>query len=907
MTRYAGDQNLLSKSTDKDLDSLTISHLGLTNTPPLINWGAAPHADFTIATTGTIEISQDGSNIYDDHGSVANHPYAGYSSSPAVRVYFRVFDGKGYSPVDYWDFTLEALAAGDVIAPSFVSMTPVAGSTNVDETTAPILHFSEALQQGVAGKTLNLINDATSAIIETFTLPGAMGSGPGKVQITGADVTIQPTTSLPKGVKVNVNMDAGFVKDLSGNDCAAMTGNAVSFTTVPVVASLAYPDDPDNWRGRSSNISFDPTGAIIVDAAGSGSYTTITAAMAAAVAGNTIAVKQGVYEEAFTMKAGVTLQGWNTDKPIISAQQAVTGFTQCSAADASVLGTTLGVANSPIWKKTGILKSILSITDLLGLAPMENWVPLFNAQDTADANNPDFQEDESRFYDIAADGGSYTMSGIYIVGVTDNTVIKASKYTNAQLLAAKVRYFGKPNEIYISQITSADVSTGTIGFANTSKEVDGSGRKRFALQNIAPAMVTGTYFYVDNGTTFDLYVYPYNPLNINKITVAARKTIITIPNSGSDITIRGFQFMSPSGTAGPEGAAITKVSNGTKFSNLAIEHNLFVGSTNTAQLHYGAIKLIACDNVLVQHNSFKWCGAHGFYPDGSTKDDNVSTIRRNVFYRCGSAGAKAYRQWKYAYMHNYAIWCGYRAHGNLGNVYAGGVDAVWWGNDFLRCNGYLTSQNMSNASYCFNNIPCEDKYYANPSMRSNRKIDNQGVSGFCYVLNNSAFPVFTGLANWGHMAIYAGDPGLTIYIMNNIAHGISAPGDTQGTVALCKNNLVTHDGPSGNLPGQPSVAGNLDPSDFLGGPGLFDTTNVFNTNLAAIYMDYAARDWRPANASSPIKTMSAYDIQSIVNSYFIPTFTGATAYNVPVGDFGLDVKGKAINWAALKIGADQSV
>lgn len=903
MTRYLGSQKLTALSTDKDGDSLTISHLGLSDPPTNIDWGSSLHVDFTIATTGTIEIYQDGTPIYDDHGSTANHPYTG-GTSAAVRIYFRVTDGKGgFSGVSFWDATLDALTAGDVIPPSLASMTPAIGATNVDIDAAPTLRFSEALQQGAAGKTLTLWNATAATAIETFTLPGAIGSGPGKIQVMGTDVSVRPTAPLPKGAQISVRWDAGFVKDVAfpANDCAAVADDSVSFTTVPVVATLLYPDDPDGWRGRSANLDFDPAGAIIVDAAGTGAHTTIAAAMAAATAGSTIAVKAGVYPEAINFKAGVTLQAWHTDRPILSAQQPVTGFVQCSAADAGVLGSVLGVANSPVWKKTGMLKSSVPVTDLLGLAPMEDWVPLFNAQDVGDPSNPDFQEDESRFHNIAAHGGSYTMSGSNIVGVSDSTVINTSRYTNAQLLAAKVRYYGSPNEIYIAQITSADVAAGTIGFANQSKVVDGTGRKRFAIQNIAPAMVAGTFFFVDNGTTFDLYIYPYSATNIGKMTMVARKTIITLPNSGSDVTMRGLRFMGPSGPGACEGTSITKVSNGSRLSGITIEHCEFVGGANTSQLHYGAIWLVTCDNILIQHNSFKWCMAHGVFPNGSLSNGDVCTIRRNVFLRCGSASAKAYAQNKWAFLHNYAEACGFRAHGNLSNVYAGGVDAVWWGNEFPWCNGYLTAQNMQNPNYCFNFLPCDDKYSASPSDRSNRKIANQGATGISRVFNNTAPPVFSGLANTGHMAIYAGGSGMTSRYANNITHGMPVPGDQAGTVEYAKCNLHTHTGYSG------SVGGNIDASDFTGAAGKFDTTNVFQPDLSLVYADYANRNWAPASASSPQKTMSTWDIQSEVTGYFIPTFTGSTPFNVPVGDFSLDCKGNPINYAALKMGADQSI
>ena len=53
--------------------------------------------------------------------------------------------------------------------------------------------------------------------------------------------------------------------------------------------------------------------------------------------------------------------------------------------------------------------------------------------------------------------------------------------------------------------------------------------------------------------------------------------------------------------------------------------------------------------------------------------------------------------------------------------------------------------------------------------------------------------------------------------------------------------------------------------------------------------------------------MGTYNITSVINSYFIPTFTTGMTYPVPVGDLYLDYKFQPINYAALKMGADQSI
>ena len=312
--------------------------------------------------------------------------------------------------------------------------------------------------------------------------------------------------------------------------------------------------------------------------------------------------------------------------------------------------------------------------------------------------------------------------------------------------------------------------------------------------------------------------------------------------------------------------------------------------------------MVQSNNMLIEHNSFKWCFAHGIWPVGSGKINQNALIRRNAFIRCGSAGSKAYGQSKYMFFHNYHEWCGYRSHGNLGNVYIGGVNIAFWANEFQFCHGYFTAQAVTNDNYMFNFIPCDNKYALGATAdRANRKIEPQGANGITYCCNNSAPPVFLGNAQQGNMAIAPDDGGKTCYIANNIAHGIPRPDDMAGTIAICKNNLVTNDQRSG------SNAGNLDPTDFDGAAGHFDTTNVFQPNVALVFSDYLNRDWTPASPSAPQKTMGTYDITSIINSYFLPTYTTGMTYPAPVGDFYLDYKFQPINYAALKMGADQSI
>lgn len=908
MTRYTTAIHITDDSTDPENDALVISHVGLSSPPGLIDWNATNPKTFTVMTTGTLEVYQDGTVIYDDNNIVTNHPLPSSSYTP-IPVYFRVSDAALTSAnIGVCSFTFTG-AAADVTAPTFVSMSPASGSVDVSIATTVTLTMDEAIQQGTGVITAH--NVTTNTTIETFDIVSDAGTGAGQVSVSGSTVTIRFTSPLPNSTEVSFRWPAGIVEDLAGNNLAAKADDSLSFTTIAAAPSTAYPDDTtQNKRGRPASMDFGTSFTYVVNGAGGDDYTTIAAAMAGASFGDSIGVKAGIYRESFTHKSGVTLQAYGTDRPIISAQEPVTGWVQCTAADAAHLGAVLGVNGSPIWKKTGVLKSSLPVTDFTGIMPMENFVPLFNAQDRANQAAIDFQEDESRFWDPVAHGGQYILSGSTVIGVTDTTIINATRYaTNATLIGKQVRAFGAPNETFTRTITSADVAAGTIGFSGFAK--DNTAKRRFAIQNVGFAMTQGSFTYVDGGgSTVDLYIYPYNAGTFaSQMTIAARDTIGSFADNGTDMVVEGFMFVGATssinvGTPGAagKGSGYCDPSNGNFTNRVKIRYNEFRGFFNTAQLHSAGLWMVRSNDNLIEHNTFKWCAAHGIWPNGSGVNQSNVLIRRNAFIRCGSAGAKAYRQNKYMFFHNYHEWCGYRSHGNLGNVYSGGLDEAWWGNEWQFCNGYLTVLSTTNAAYCFNHMPCDNKYATGASSdRSNRKIEGQGGNGIAYCFNNHAPAVFLGNAQQGNMALDPTDGGTTSYVANNICHGMPTPADWQGTVGYAKNNLITNDqysGPNG---------GNLDASDFTGATGKFDTTNVFQPNMALVYTDYANRDWSPASGSSPQKTMGTYNITSVINSYFLPTFTTGMTYPVPVGDFYLDYKFQPINYAALKMGADQSI
>jgi len=904
MTRYVVTPNLLASSSDPDGDAFIPSHLSMNagSTPALIDWVATPVVIFSSWTgrvAGQIEIRKDGSIIYDDLGNSASHPPSG--NLPTITIRFRTTDARGAvsTGIGTYTLTLTAATPADVTAPTIVSVAPATGAALVQ-----VFEFvcSEAIQMGSGN--IVLWDVAAGSAVETITLPGAFANpvAPGKVFVQGSSFFVQPTSALTAGKQYSWRPAAGFVKDLSGNNLAAITDDSIAIR-VAGAAGSAFPDDPYGFRGRTNTNYGTTMGTdfdILVDPVGSGTniYTTLALANAAAVSGKTIAIKAGTYREQITLKTGVTYQAYGTDRPLLSAQTApLTGWTQCGAGDSGVLGSVLGVASSPVYKKTGLLKSTFPISDLFGLNVFEGLVPLGNAQDRPDKTHPFDREDEETYNDPVTNGGNFYNSGV-VAGskgafneIVDPAILTAARYTDAQLLAARLWVFAEPNEIYKRTITASNVATNKITVSGGDL-VNNDGRKRYSLGNVGPAMVAGTWIFVDGGgSTFDLYVYPTNPANINTVTYATRLRIMDFGTTGvTNVAIKGLDFLCGTGSADGDGSAIVDNHNGSTTSNTLIENVHCIGSENIGQLHYAAIKLNKSDTNTIQFSTFEYCGAHGIWPTGSTGVNNDVLIRMNVFSNCGSAGAKAYSTNTYAFINNYHFHCGFRAHGNLGNVYLGGVDSIWFANMWVDCQGYLTTK-TTNPHCLFNYAPCDNKR----SPSSFRKFVDQQGSGLSYFCNNSAHGLnsltpqsgFSNAVNWSYGS-------KTVKYYNNVMHGMPVPGDQKGTV-VAQYNLVTFASYSG------SIGGTLNAGDFLGGTGKFDTTNVFNTNLASIYMDAANHDFRPKSALSPLLTTGTFSLTTILAEM------KAAFPRVPDADWYLDPFGHAINYAALKLGADQSI
>lgn len=136
------------------------------------------------------------------------------------------------------------VAVSDEGGPEIVSSSPNDNSTGVSLSVKPTVTFDEDVVFGDTG-TITLYNVTGAAVEETFDVATDVGSGAGKISVSGATLLIEPTASLDSSTEYAIQWTAGALEDVVGNPVAALSDTTtISFTTSSV-AALWAPDDVD--------------------------------------------------------------------------------------------------------------------------------------------------------------------------------------------------------------------------------------------------------------------------------------------------------------------------------------------------------------------------------------------------------------------------------------------------------------------------------------------------------------------------------------------------------------------------------------------------------------------------------------------------------------------------------------
>lgn len=157
------------------------------------------------------------------------------------------------------------------------------------------------------------------------------------------DVTLSFSNSVVDGVLVTNNTGVASFLPNSGTPGYVLTANSAA---------------PPSWQTNASG--FSAASITVSPIAGQGNFTTITAALAAAVSGQDILIKAGTYTENLTLKAGVNLVAWeiNSDTPIVTV---IGKFSYSAAGTCSISGIRLQTNSDFLLEVTGSSGSIVNL------------------------------------------------------------------------------------------------------------------------------------------------------------------------------------------------------------------------------------------------------------------------------------------------------------------------------------------------------------------------------------------------------------------------------------------------------------------------------------------------------------------------------------------------------------------
>ncbi|MEG3985172.1 Ig-like domain-containing protein, partial [Microcoleus sp. T3B2] len=140
----------------------------------------------------------------------------------------------GITGATAWKFN-----TADTTAPTATTFTPVNNATTVAVTANAVVTLSEAVQKGIGNIVIKKVSD--NSVVESIDVTSA------KVTVSGSTVTVNPTADLAQGTGYYVEIAAGAIKDLAGNNYAGITGaTAWKFNTADTTAPTATTFTPVN-------------------------------------------------------------------------------------------------------------------------------------------------------------------------------------------------------------------------------------------------------------------------------------------------------------------------------------------------------------------------------------------------------------------------------------------------------------------------------------------------------------------------------------------------------------------------------------------------------------------------------------------------------------------------------------
>ena len=121
---------------------------------------------------------------------------------------------------------ISATTTSDTVAPLVNAFAPADGATSVPVTSAPTLTFNEPVQKGASGSIL-IKRSSDDSVFEAIAIASS------QITVAATMVTITPSSSFANSTAYYIEIPAGAIEDVAGNDYAGLSGNAAwNFTTI---------------------------------------------------------------------------------------------------------------------------------------------------------------------------------------------------------------------------------------------------------------------------------------------------------------------------------------------------------------------------------------------------------------------------------------------------------------------------------------------------------------------------------------------------------------------------------------------------------------------------------------------------------------------------------------------------
>ena len=345
VTAVSGKNVVLKKTSDDSVVqtfSVTGSRVSVSGTSVTID--PTDDLDYSTGYYVTIDVG-----AFKD---AANNGYAGISSSTALN------------------FTTGA----DATAPTLTSSTPADNATGVAPTSNITLVFSETVI-AVSGKNITLKKSSDNSTVQTFSVTG---SG---VTISGATVTVNPTSTFSYLTGYYLLIDSGAFRDSSSNLYVGISSStALNFTSAADTSdpTLVSTTPADNATGvaTAANLVFEFSeniaavsgkNVVIKKSSDNSTFETIavTNAVRVTVSGDTVTINPtNAFENNGSYYILIDAGAFRD-----SAGNDFAGITSATALNFTVIGAVTTTTTSTIGSSANSSTSIVTSTTVLAAAP----------------------------------------------------------------------------------------------------------------------------------------------------------------------------------------------------------------------------------------------------------------------------------------------------------------------------------------------------------------------------------------------------------------------------------------------------------------------------------------------------------------------------------------------------------